>query len=146
LLVEVVCGGQNCRVVRRPLPSTGAVMAKNSKRREWTKDDVRELKTLARQKTPAAKIAKSLKRNPWRNASESVLAERVVGHAGIGARARCRLITYLDSGAHPCTPPAIPYRPAVGPIARRRRNVDRFRDHISGGRCVITGLRNCRAE
>jgi hypothetical protein len=37
-------------------------MAKRSKRREWTRDDVRELKTLARQKTPAAKIAKSLKR------------------------------------------------------------------------------------
>ena len=39
-------------------------MAKNAKRREWTKDDVRELKTLARQKTPVAKIAKSLKRTP----------------------------------------------------------------------------------
>jgi hypothetical protein len=37
-------------------------MAKRTKRREWTKDDVRELKTLARQKTPLAKIAKSLKR------------------------------------------------------------------------------------
>jgi hypothetical protein len=37
-------------------------MAKRSKRREWTRDDVRELKTLARQKTPAAKFAKSLKR------------------------------------------------------------------------------------
>jgi len=35
---------------------------KRSRRREWTKDDVRELKTLARQKTPAAKIARSLKR------------------------------------------------------------------------------------
>ena len=32
------------------------------KRREWTRDDVRELKALARQQTPAAKIAKSLKR------------------------------------------------------------------------------------
>jgi hypothetical protein len=31
------------------------------KRREWTKQDVRELKSLARQKTPE-KIAKSLKR------------------------------------------------------------------------------------
>jgi len=31
-------------------------------RREWTKLDVRELKTLARQKTPAAKIARALKR------------------------------------------------------------------------------------
>jgi hypothetical protein len=37
-------------------------MAKKSTRREWTKEDVRELKTLARQKTPVAKIAKSLKR------------------------------------------------------------------------------------
>jgi hypothetical protein len=37
-------------------------MAKRPTRREWTKEDVRELKTLARQKTPVAKIAKSLKR------------------------------------------------------------------------------------
>ena len=35
---------------------------KNSKRREWTKTDVRELKTLARGKTPARKIARTLKR------------------------------------------------------------------------------------
>jgi hypothetical protein len=35
---------------------------KATKRRGWSKDDVRELKTLARGKTPAAKIAKSLKR------------------------------------------------------------------------------------
>ena len=39
-------------------------MAKVAKRREWTKDDVRELKTLARQKTPVKKIAKALKRTP----------------------------------------------------------------------------------
>ena len=32
------------------------------KRREWTKEHVRELKTLARQKTPAPKIARALKR------------------------------------------------------------------------------------
>ncbi len=37
-------------------------MAKRTKRREWTKGDIRELKTLARQKTPVAKIAKSIKR------------------------------------------------------------------------------------
>jgi NADH:ubiquinone oxidoreductase subunit len=35
---------------------------KNSKRREWTKTDIRELKTLARAKTPAGKIARALKR------------------------------------------------------------------------------------
>ena len=37
-------------------------MAKKFKRREWTKTDIRELKTLARAKTPAGKIARSLKR------------------------------------------------------------------------------------
>ena len=33
-----------------------------SKRREWTKTDIRELKALARSKTPAGKIARALKR------------------------------------------------------------------------------------
>jgi hypothetical protein len=37
-------------------------MAKNAKRREWTKTDIRDLKSFARQKTPAGKIARSLKR------------------------------------------------------------------------------------
>jgi hypothetical protein len=35
---------------------------KRSKRLEWTKDDVRGLKTLAKQKMPVRKIARSLKR------------------------------------------------------------------------------------
>jgi hypothetical protein len=35
---------------------------KNSKRREWTRTDVSELKALARKKTPARKIALTLKR------------------------------------------------------------------------------------
>jgi len=34
----------------------------SKKRRAWTEDHVRELKSLARKKTPAGKIAKSLKR------------------------------------------------------------------------------------
>jgi hypothetical protein len=38
------------------------MVKKGSKRREWTKTDIRELKTLARGKTPAGKIARSLKR------------------------------------------------------------------------------------
>ena len=37
-------------------------MAKATKRREWTKQDVRELKSSARAQKPAAKIAKALKR------------------------------------------------------------------------------------
>jgi hypothetical protein len=38
------------------------MVVKKSKRREWTAQEVRELKTLARQKTPAAQIARKLKR------------------------------------------------------------------------------------
>jgi hypothetical protein len=37
-------------------------MAKNSKRRAWTSVQVRELKTLAKKKTPAVRIARTLKR------------------------------------------------------------------------------------
>jgi hypothetical protein len=38
------------------------ILVKKSKRREWTAQDVRELKQLARAKTPAAQIARKLKR------------------------------------------------------------------------------------
>jgi len=38
------------------------MVVKKSKRREWTAQDVRELKSLARQKTPAARIDRKLKR------------------------------------------------------------------------------------
>ena len=37
-------------------------MARKAKRREWTAGDVRDLKSLAKKKTPAGRIAKSLKR------------------------------------------------------------------------------------
>jgi hypothetical protein len=40
-------------------------------RREWTKDDVRNLKTLAKQKTGVAKIAKQLKRTPAATAAKA---------------------------------------------------------------------------
>jgi hypothetical protein len=41
-------------------------LAKNKKtvRREWTKDDVKTLKSLAKQKAGVTKIAKALKRTP----------------------------------------------------------------------------------
>jgi hypothetical protein len=38
-------------------------MAKNAKRRPWDATDIRELKSLARKKTPAGRIAKKLKRS-----------------------------------------------------------------------------------
>ena len=39
-----------------------AKKAKRTKRREWTKEDVRELKKHSRAKTPVGKIAKLTKR------------------------------------------------------------------------------------
>jgi hypothetical protein len=38
------------------------MLVKKTKRREWTSDDVRELKQLAKAKAPAAQIARKLKR------------------------------------------------------------------------------------
>ena len=45
---------------------TGATMARTKKiiRREWTKDDVRQMKAMAKAKTGVKKIAKSLNRTP----------------------------------------------------------------------------------
>ncbi|WP_416194120.1 hypothetical protein [Nitrobacter sp. TKz-YC01] len=40
-------------------------------RREWTKDDVRTLKTLVKQKAGVAKIAKTLKRTPGATAAKA---------------------------------------------------------------------------
>ena len=50
--------------VQAPAPymENGFVMKNGSKRRAWTSVQVRELKSLAKKKTPAEKIAKSLKR------------------------------------------------------------------------------------
>jgi hypothetical protein len=48
--------------------NTGAKMAKSKKkkivRREWTKEDVRQMKKLARAKAGVIKISKSLNRTP----------------------------------------------------------------------------------
>ena len=62
--MQLVYGVPDHAVLGSRPQNTGVVMAKKSTRREWSKEDVRELKTLARQKTPVAKIAKSLKRTP----------------------------------------------------------------------------------
>jgi hypothetical protein len=60
--MQLVHGVPNHGVVGSLSQKIGVDMAKRTKRREWTKGDIRELKTLARQKTPVAKIAKSIKR------------------------------------------------------------------------------------
>ncbi|MFK4538065.1 hypothetical protein ABIA00_006248 [Bradyrhizobium ottawaense] len=47
------------------------VKKKMSVRREWTKDDVKTLKSLAKQKAGVTKIAKMLKRTPGATAAKA---------------------------------------------------------------------------
>jgi hypothetical protein len=44
-------------------------------RREWTKDDVKTLKSLATQKAGVARIAKTLKRTPGATAAKAHILE-----------------------------------------------------------------------
>jgi hypothetical protein len=58
-------------VIQGRFTETGAKMAKANKavRREWTKDDVRQMKTMAKAKAGVTKIAKALKRTPGATAA-----------------------------------------------------------------------------
>ncbi|MCP1843883.1 hypothetical protein ACVIHI_003198 [Bradyrhizobium sp. USDA 4524] len=47
------------------------VKKKKSARREWTKDDVKTLKSLAKQKAGVKKTAKTLKRTPAATAAKA---------------------------------------------------------------------------
>ncbi len=49
-------------MAKKPDKKPAAKSKQKSKRREWTAQDVRELKSLARLKTPASRIARKLKR------------------------------------------------------------------------------------
>ena len=59
---------------------------KTTKLRPWTKEDVRMLKTLAREKTKTSVIARKLKRTPGRLISSR--QNRVLPLAGVGRRGR----------------------------------------------------------
>jgi hypothetical protein len=48
--------------------------AKNTVRREWTKNDVRQMKSMAKAKAGVTKISKSLKRTPG---ATSVMAAKL---------------------------------------------------------------------
>jgi hypothetical protein len=63
-------------LIRRALQKTGAKMAKAKKtvRREWTKADVKQLKTMAKARAGVTKISKSLKRTPG---ATSVMAAKL---------------------------------------------------------------------
>jgi hypothetical protein len=57
--------------------TTGVTMARTKKkivRREWTKDDVRQMKSMAKAKAGVTKISKSLKRTPG---ATSVMAAKL---------------------------------------------------------------------
>jgi hypothetical protein len=56
---------------------------KTTKRRPWSKEDVRELKALAKAKLPAAKIARRFKR------TEGALRQKAL-HLGISLNSRGR--------------------------------------------------------
>ena len=57
----------------------------SSKRREWTKIDVRELKSLAREKMPAGKIARRLKRTEGATSTEGFCPRGFTGFARLEA-------------------------------------------------------------
>jgi hypothetical protein len=60
-------------LLNRALANLGIRLAKKKTivRRDWTKDDVRKLKTLAKQKAGVAKIAKTMKRTPGATAAKA---------------------------------------------------------------------------
>jgi hypothetical protein len=64
------------RLTTSLLMKTGAKMAKAKKivRREWTKADVKQLKTMAKARAGVTKISKSLKRTPG---ATSVMAAKL---------------------------------------------------------------------
>lgn len=57
-----------------------AKKVKPAKRREWTKEDVRELKQYSRSKTPVAKIAKLTKRTQGALRQKAVQLGLPLGH------------------------------------------------------------------
>jgi hypothetical protein len=64
------------RAAYRAIHRTGAKMAKTKKivRREWTKDDVRQMKAMAKAKSGVKKISRTLKRTPG---ATSVMAAKL---------------------------------------------------------------------
>ena len=64
------------RVASKTILSTGAKMARTKKivRREWTKDDIRQMKAMAKAKAGVKKISRILKRTPG---ATSVMAAKL---------------------------------------------------------------------
>ena len=58
-------------------------MPKRSKRREWTKDDVRELKDACSPEDASSKNSEVAQTDTWSNSAEGVLPWRIIRFAGI---------------------------------------------------------------
>ena len=61
-------------------------MAKTTKLRPWTKDDVRMLKTLAREKTKTTVIARKLKRSVGATYQQAMRHGVTLGRGGGGKK------------------------------------------------------------
>jgi len=89
------------RVIQGRSTRTGVTMARTKKivRREWTKEDVRQMKTMAKAKAGVTKIAKSLKRTP--GATQVMAAKLGVSlSTRIWSKHRAGLATV--AAVHPC--------------------------------------------
>ena len=62
---------------------------KSSKRREWTRGDIRDLKAFARQKTPARKIARTLKRSEGATRQKAFSLGVSIGFAWLEVNFNC---------------------------------------------------------
>jgi hypothetical protein len=59
---------------------------KASRRRAWTPANVREMKALARKKTPVAIIARTLRRFRGRDTAKGIQYRALAGYAGMTRR------------------------------------------------------------
>jgi hypothetical protein len=72
-------------------------MAKKTQRREWTKEDVRTLKTLARKKTKMTVIARTLKRTYAATRQKPFHLGVTPGEVGTGrGREWCGSVSWID--------------------------------------------------
>jgi hypothetical protein len=66
--------------------------AKKVARRAWTKDDVRQMKTMAKAKSGVTKIAKALKRTRGATERDGRQARRITVDARLTHTANCRAL------------------------------------------------------
>lgn len=83
----------------------GSCFGQNEKtvRREWTRDDVKTLKTLAKQKAGVKKISKTLKANAGSDCREGVsswaFAEHSIGRVGMAGNKIAKLLKFGKGAA-----------------------------------------------